>query len=309
VNTIAAYAPGHITGIFYIDDTSENPLNRGSLGAGFSIEQGVTTRIQTISQNPGPPEFYLNNKVSGDLNVSRQLYDHFSQSLSKRPHQQLKIEHTIIPPQSSGFGTSGAGALSLSLALNKYFGFPFTTEQASHFAHIAEIECRTGLGTVIGEYFGGFELRTVPGAPGVGQVQTFSYPRNLQALFAVRGPSLTSKALSDPKIRNDVNRAGLHNFTELRKNPTVKNFLYYSRTFSVETCLMTPWVETTLELLEKRGIIGSMLMFGEAVFSLAEDQNMPEITAILKDICRKTKTGEKISIFSTPINSTGGIYL
>ncbi|MGC9312595.1 MAG: pantoate kinase [Sediminispirochaetaceae bacterium] len=314
MNTISAYAPGHITGIFYIEDSAVDPLHRGSLGAGFSIQAGVTTRITSAdsaqsSKTHQSPQFFLNGQPSDDLNVSKRLYDHFTQSAGKTPHRRLKIEHSIEPPQSSGFGTSGAGALSLALALNKYFDFPLSKEDAACLAHLVEIECKTGLGTVIGEYFGGFEIRTAPGAPGIGTVDLLNYPEDLLALFAVRGPSLTSAALSDPKVREGVNRSGRHNLERLRGEPTISNFLSCSRSFSIGTGLTTPWVESVLELLDKRGIIGSMLMFGEAVFTLVERRDGTEAEALLRDSCIRSEKAQTAQVFSTPINSSGGTYL
>jgi len=314
MNSVAAYAPGHITGIFHIDDAAENPLERGSLGAGFSIEPGVITRIteaDTSSTDASlTPRFLLQGEPTENLNVSRQLYAHFTQSLDKKPLRRLEIDHTIDPPQSSGFGTSGAGALSLSLALNRYFGSPYSREAAAQMAHMVEIECRTGLGTVIGEYVGGFEIRTKSGAPGVGAVETFDYPDTIRALFAVRGASLTSTALSDPAVREGVNRSGKRNLALLREAPNISNFLYYSRCFSAESGLVTPWVESVLELLDKRGIVGSMLMFGEAVFTLMEEEDMRDTEAALKDYCvRRRETEPDILIFSAPINASGGKYL
>lgn len=327
MNTISAYAPGHITGIFYIEDSAVDPLHRGSLGAGFSIQAGVTTRITSAdpsadfsyiqaaadsdqsSKTHQSPQFFLNGQPSDDLKVSKRLYDHFTQSAGKTPHQRLKIEHSIEPPQSSGFGTSGAGALSLALALNKYFDFPLSKEAAACLAHLVEIECKTGLGTVIGEYFGGFEIRTAPGAPGIGTVDLLNYPEDLLALFAVRGPSLTSTALSDPNVREGVNRSGRHNLERLRREPTIPNFLSCSRSFSIGTGLTTPWVESVLELLDKRGIIGSMLMFGEAVFTLVERRDGAEAEELLQDSCIRSEEERAAQVFSAPINSSGGTYL
>jgi len=305
----AAYAPGHITGIFYITDSDEDSMKKGSLGAGFSIVPGVTTSVSTMDENSGPPLFLLNDAKGLDLPVSSLLYRYFIQSLPKKPHRPLLIEHRIEAPQGSGFGTSGAGALSLALALNKYFDFPFEKKRASQFAHLVEVECKTGLGTVIGEYFGGFEIRTVSGAPGIGRIESVPYPGGLKAVFAVRGPSLTSKALSDPDVRARVNLAGRDNLSRLKNNPDIENFLYFSRRFSAQTGLMTPWVESVLEVLEKKGIIGSMLMFGEAVFTLVDSSEALPLTEMLSTLYAHSETGREINIFSADINSTGGIYL
>ena len=42
-----AFCPAHVTGFFkaHFDNNNENPENFGSMGAGFSIKEGVTTKV------------------------------------------------------------------------------------------------------------------------------------------------------------------------------------------------------------------------------------------------------------------------
>ena len=61
----------------------------------------------------------------------------------------VKISHKIEPPIGYGFGTSGSGALGTAIALSDLFGLNLSLTQVSAFAHIAEVESVTGLGTVI----------------------------------------------------------------------------------------------------------------------------------------------------------------
>lgn len=316
MNSLAAYAPGHVTGIFFIDDLDTDPLKRGSLGAGFSIELGATTRISATASIPetglseAGPRFILNGEPR-DLDVSAAVYAHFIESQPNLPHTGLKISHKIDLPQGSGFGTSGAGALSLAMALNRWYGSPFSNEEAAQFAHRAEVECKTGLGTVIGEYYGGFEIRTRTGAPGIGTVTQIPYPEDLRAVFAVRGPYSTSEALSSPTIRDMVNLHGKNALDGLQRDPSVSNFLRYSRQFAEGTGLFTPWITDILEVLDVHHSIGSMLMFGEGVFTLAPPDEAAEIEAVLKSYCERTDSSgnHKPVVFSTGINSSGGTLL
>ncbi len=308
MNTITAHAPGHVTGIFYIDDLADDPLHRGSLGAGFSIDRGVTTRISILEDGPGEPVFSIGDNRVNKLPVSSKLYHHFIESLTEIPPQRLQIDHIIEVPQGSGFGTSGAGALSLAFALNRFFGNPFTDEKAASFAHLTEIECRTGLGTVIGEFYGGFEIRTKPGAPGIGSITPIPFSPGIKAVFAVRGPYSTSAALNDVNIRDRINRAGQGALAELEKNPTTTKFQKLSRQFASGTGLFTPWVESVLNFLEKKGIVGSMLMFGEAVFTLVEENSEVDVKGLLRSHTDNSRDKADITIFSTSINTTGGTY-
>lgn len=317
MDTVAAYAPGHITGIFFIDDLDSDPLKRGSLGAGFSIDPGATTRIETLRDGRSAPasrtelpHFYLNG-AAAELDVSSTVFSHFIDSAPTLPERNLIVSHKIDLPQGSGFGTSGAGALSLALALNQWGGAPFSNTEAAQFAHRAEVECRTGLGTVIGEFFGGFEIRTKTGAPGYGEILHIPYQEDLRAVFAVRGPYSTSKALASAEVRNKVNLNGKTALDGLQRDPSVQNFLRYSRQFAEGTGLFTPWVADILEVLDAHRIIGSMLMFGEGVFTLASADKAAEIEAELRSYCAR-KAGEDTTppvVFTAGINSSGGTLL
>ena len=316
MNSLAAYAPGHVTGIFFIDDLDTDPLKRGSLGAGFSIDLGATTRISATNNFPetglskAEPRFILNGEPS-ELDVSAAVYTHFIESQPNLPHIGMTISHKIDLPQGSGFGTSGAGALSLAMALNRWYGSPFSNEETAQFAHRAEVECKTGLGTVIGEYYGGFEIRTKTGAPGIGRITQIPYPEDLRAVFAVRGPSSTSKALSTPSVRDMVNLHGKKALDGLQRDPSVSNFLRYSRQFAEGTGLFTPWITDILEVLDEHHSIGSMLMFGEGVFTLAPADKAVEIEGQLRNYCKRTDSDNTNGtvVFSTKINSSGGTLL
>ena len=322
MDTIAAYAPGHVTGIFFIDDLDSDPLKRGSLGAGFSIDPGATTRIEAprggsadsshseYSKRGGFPQFYLNG-AAAELDVSSTVCSHFIDSAPTLPERNIIVSHKIDLPQGSGFGTSGAGALSLALALNQWYGAPFSNAEAAQFAHRAEVECRTGLGTVIGEYYGGFEIRTKTGAPGYGEISHIPYQEDLRAVFAVRGPSSTSKALASAEVRDKVNLNGKTALEGLQRDPSVQNFLRYSRQFAEGTGLITPWVADILEVLDAHRIIGSMLMFGEGVFTLASADKAADIEAELHAYCARKFGGDTVTpvVFTAGINSSGGTLL
>ncbi|MBO7093888.1 MAG: GHMP kinase, partial [Spirochaetia bacterium] len=143
-----------------MQDTNKDPLLAGSLGAGFSILKGVTTTIE-VKKSFDECTVTLNGELS-DAPVSHMVRDLFFKELGEKPIP-IDIRHTIETPQGAGFGTSGGGALSLVLALNHLYGEPFNTINASRIAHVAEVRCKTGLGTVMGESFGGFRILTKAG--------------------------------------------------------------------------------------------------------------------------------------------------
>ena len=55
-----AFCPAHVTGFFKAhlkDADQEKSENLGSMGAGFSIKQGVTTKVRVYRKD----EYFLNN--------------------------------------------------------------------------------------------------------------------------------------------------------------------------------------------------------------------------------------------------------
>lgn len=305
---VTAFAPAHITGLFFIHDTAEEPLLRGSLGAGFSIDHGARTTV-SFADAEAPRDPGVRYSLNGtpyreeDLPVSASVYRLFSETHAPLSEKRLRVDHRIDPPQSSGFGTSGAGALSMAMALNAALDYPFSHEEAAGIAHTAEVENKTGLGTVIGEYYGGFEIRTEAGAPGFGKIEPIASPPGLTVVCAVFGPYSTRVALSDYDIRNRINTLGRKYHAELLASPTVESFLSYAHGFSRETGLLTETCSKAMELMEKGGYTGGMLMFGEAVFTLLPREEAESMEGTLKSRFPEAE------VFSSRINSSGGKIL
>ena len=151
-----SFCPAHITGFFTIKDASENPLQAGSLGAGFCIDRGTFTAVRRRRFRSESAVRINGRRVSAPVSLKTAELFFAAAEISPEP---LEIKHRVKVPQGAGFGTSGAGALSLALALNRLYGSPLNEDQTAGVAHTADVLCRTGLGTVVGEQRGGFELR------------------------------------------------------------------------------------------------------------------------------------------------------
>src|SRR5207249_10330897 len=110
-------------------------------------------------------------------------------------HMQIARESEV--PSGLGYGRSGAGALSLYLALNEAMGLSLSMAEAAQIAHLCEVECKTGLGTVASVFSGGFTARTAPGAPEIGKVRKLDLPLSLRIVSAGFGPISTRAVLGD----------------------------------------------------------------------------------------------------------------
>ncbi|MFX1565545.1 MAG: pantoate kinase [Promethearchaeota archaeon] len=276
-----AFSPGHITGFFQICDDSENLLEKGSRGAGVSVSRGVTTTIEAKPANAVKIKIAINGDISSPAPVSRTIATRFLELGPSKPYE-VQINHQVELPIGSGFGTSGAGALSLALAMKEVMELDLSTLEAAQIAHIAEVQHRTGLGSVIAELVGGIEIRSIAGGPGVGQVETLPNSNEYKVVCLPFGPIPTPLHLNNPNSRRLINERGGILTDALRANPTVSNFLEYSRNFAEHIGIITKRVNAVLQEADDDGIVCSSAIFGENVFSIVGPDQIQDLTRIFE---------------------------
>ncbi|MCW3990403.1 MAG: GHMP kinase [Candidatus Bathyarchaeota archaeon] len=264
----SAFAPGHITGFFQICDEPEDPLHKGSRGAGFSISIGIQTKVRVEPAERDIISVVMNGRVTGKAVVSENVVRRML-AMAEKP-QRVEVTHEIETPIGAGYGSSGGGALTIALAMNDALGLGLSYVDASKVAHLAEIECKTGLGTVFAATQGGFGVLYKPGAPGIGEAIKYDRSEELTAFCVHFGPISTSEALSDPDLRRRINDLGGNFVDEIRGNLGPSRFMELSREFTDYVGITTPRLKVVLDAADKAGVPCSMAMFGEALFSLVE---------------------------------------
>jgi pantoate kinase len=193
---------------------------------------------------------------------------------------RILVAHRVDIPIGQGFGSSGAGALSLALALNEVFKLNLTRLEAAQIAHIAEVKCRTGLGTVIGETFGGLEIRLKPGAPGVGEIRRIPISRDFVVACLYSRPISTKRVLTSNVYRQRVNEIGGKLTAELAAHPAPTKFMELSRRFAEHLGLISNRLRRILDETDKAGLTFSMAMLGESLFALVKRDQVTEIRNI-----------------------------
>src|SRR5437016_2673029 len=131
------FAPGHITGFFKAEVEPRKPVLKGSIGAGFSIKKGVTTKVKVTSSEKCGFKIATTGYKPDDTQVSEFVASEFLKIAKE--NYFLDIEHEIRIPVGYGLGSSGAVALSLAFALNKALGTNLSRTKIGQIAHIAEI--------------------------------------------------------------------------------------------------------------------------------------------------------------------------
>ena len=271
-----AFCPGHITGFFKAEIDEKRPELQGSIGAGFCIKEGVTTRVNVSSSEKPNFKIKVTGYQSDNTQVSEFVIGEFFNLVKE--NYFLDIEHQIEIPVGYGLGSSGAVALSLAFALNKALQTNLSRTQIGQIAHKAEIFCKTGLGTVLSSYHGGFEIRTKQGAPGIGSLRKIH--TDSSAIVICFSPVSTKKF-----IKNDlskINGLGGKMVDKLIKSRDYQQFLDMSLEFAKYVNVITPKMHAVIKDLQKNGFKCGVAMFGETVFTLIPKSKEDQVIKILK---------------------------
>lgn len=263
-----AYSPGHVTGFFEPQSSviiSEDELKRGSKGVGFCIDRGILTTVRIFEANTSSYDIMVSGYPSGSNEVSKWVIRYFLNLVDRPLH--ISVTHDTDIPIGFGLGASGAGALSLSYALNEALELGMTRESASQIAHKAEIICKTGLGTVMSEFTGGFDIRTASGAPGIGSVRKIPVT-NYKAIILCIAPISTKMVLSSDEDRQFLSELGGKMMQRFIGTPTIDNFLRISYEFSDSIRFIDNKCRLGMKLLRSAGFGCGVALFGKTIFTL-----------------------------------------
>jgi pantoate kinase len=293
-----AFSPGHITGFFEVphDVSCFHFLHRGSKGAGFSIDRGITTTAYIYESAKADYQISINGIKSHNAEVSKWVIEEYLK-LADRPYF-INIHQDVEIPIGFGLGSSGAAALSLSYALNQVLDIGLNRTQAAQIAHQAEIACNTGLGTVIAEFAGGFEMRTSAGAPGVGSVSKIDLDKNYKAIVLCLAPILTRSFLTN-RI-NEINGLGGIMLSKLYASRSLDDFLEMSHGFAEMLSLTEGRCRGPIAALKTRGIESSIALFGQTVFTVVSEERTAEAVGALREfghrliVCNMDKAGARM---------------
>ena len=251
----SAFAPGHLTGLFRIFELENG--ERGSTGAGLNTELGVRTEVKEAGEDEH--SFRINTEPS-EAAVSRIVLRAFESFLKGR---KLLVDHTAEFPIGFGLGMSGAGALSLSLAVNSYLGEPCSREDCLEFAKGADIEAGCGLGDAVAAQFHGFILGQRP------------YPSKTASIISGEGwyltcaffdPIATSSIINDSEWKARIDTAGKRGMERLYEEFSPRTFIRESRVFAEAVGLASEELQAVLRAVPE----ASMAMLGQTAFVLTE---------------------------------------
>jgi pantoate kinase len=226
--------------------------------------------------------FINGSSQSSDIEVTESVVEQYLELLRGKSYY-IKIEHEISIPIGYGLSSSGAAALSLSYALNSALGVGLDIEQAAQIAHCSEIECKTGLGSILAQYVGGFELRSEIGAPGIGVVDKIPYLSHIQDLRVVilcLSPVSTKKFLTEHI--EGLNGFGEKMLESLYISRDINDFLDMSFDFANHFGLIRGRSGTLIRRLKSQGFGCGVALFGDTIFSIVRSRDVNNVINCLK---------------------------
>jgi len=277
-----AFSPAAISSFFQICDKEPNgkpitdPERIGSRGGGFALKKGVWTEAEVVKSKANEVKVFINNKLAPEAQTTRTVIAMLLEKVNN-PYSVV-VKHRVEVPIGAGFGTSAGGALGTALALSSALNMNLTYRELSRIAHVSEVKCKTGLGTVSGLLFGGCVIVLEPGAPNHGSVDQIPITSDYHIVSGVFQPRLTKEFLRSTKKQAIINRIGQKTLESILSEPSVENFLYSCREFAEKTGLATDRVIKLMTAAEKAGAVGAAQnMLGEAVHALVQRDRVKRV--------------------------------
>jgi pantoate kinase len=289
VKEAKAFSPAGISSFFEICDTASDgsPIldleQIGARGGGFGIQKGVKTEVCVSEQDFNSIDIVINEERARNAETTGTV----AKTLLNMVDEQYKVEirHTVEIPIGAGFGSSAAGALGAALALSRALDLNLTYNQIGRIAHVAEVKCKTGLGTVGPLMLSGCVLTVEPGAPGIALIDRIPLSADYVIVAGVFGSIPTKQVLSSPSKREAVNKWGRKTLEKILSEPSLENFLDCCFDFAEKTGFMTERLRTLAKSAKKAGGIGAAQnMVGEAIHALTTLENAENVVQAFKQV-------------------------
>lgn len=296
--TAKAFAPAAISSFFEIHDTEGNRLitdleKVGARGGGFGLQKGVLTQVTVEEARSSSVTVIINGKRAPEAKTTKLTIEKLLRN-QQRSYVVI-VKHKIEVPIGTGFGTSAGGALTAGLALKEALDLPLTQNNIGKIAHISEIECQTGLGTVSSlTSSGGCVLVVEPGAPGICQIDRIPITHDFVVVAGFTQSKIPNKTvLADPQKRRIINSQGKKTLEAILTKPNLENFLECCYDFSEKAGFATEKTRQLVKLAKKAGAVGAAQnMIGEAVHALVLKENANQVAEAFKQVLPPEKVFE-----------------
>jgi len=289
-----AFSPAGVSSFFEICDRTADgkmiadPERIGARGGGFALNKGVSTEVIVAEAEEKRVQVFINGEFCPEAETTKSVVEMLTAKVSE--NYAVTVKHRVEVPIGAGFGSSAAGALGAALALSKVLALNLTYNQLGRVAHVAEVRCRTGLGTVGPLLFGGCGLTLEPGAPGYARLDRIPVSPDHRIIAGTFKPYPTKEMLASQEKREIINEWGQKTLQKILADPSLENFMGACKQFAVGTGFATERVQKLIELSEKAGAIGAAQnMLGEAVHALVTVDKMESVHEAFKKLLPEEK--------------------
>ncbi|MFP3144231.1 MAG: hypothetical protein RXQ93_04340 [Caldisphaera sp.] len=170
--------PYHITAVF-IPKINKDPLTSGSIGVGISVEPRLKLCV-------GPEIVSSENNTEEIPTTAKYVFNKFN----------IKEKYLLSMPLPIKIGYASSASSTIATELISFLYGKISYIKALQDAHKIEVENSTGLGDVLAISCGvGIVLRKKEGAPGIGEVDCISFPKDVSIVTVEFGTMNTKDLL------------------------------------------------------------------------------------------------------------------
>ena len=307
MTSASAFCPAGISSFFLAKTPTQPPYTMekshkvGAQGGGFVIAKGVHTQLNLSPAKTADTEVHINGRLAPEAKVPLEVCNLLSTKIDGCYH--IVGKHDVEVPIGAGYGASAAGAVSTAMALSKAVGLKMTLNQMAQYAHLAELRCATGLGSVSGVIRGGAILILEAGAPGYDRVDWLPLEPSHRIVTASFAPIPKEDIIFSPTTQEAVNREAQIVLTQILSNPTPVLFLKLCNQFARKAGFLSQRLSKILEKVLNAGALGATQnMIGDAFHSLVYKEN---VDSVVESIAQYFPPD---SVLFTEINSGGPRY-
>mgnify|MGYP001292784699 CR=1 FL=1 len=287
----------HITLLFTIDDSSEDPVYQGSRGAGICLKDGVEA-IAKGEKGSGEIIVKFKNREY-DSSMYQDVLSELVKEIPEIGDFDWELDIIMSLPTSQGFGMSASGAVASSMAIQRAIGIPHEECVRRSFlvAHIVERKRSSGLGDTTALSSGGVERRISAGSPfsgslldnGPGVSQGWSVEIPVLILWKEKTGRHTSSYIDSEEWRRKICLAGEHamerigegEWKEQRWSELIEESLRFASDSGLEVDAsrseIIESVKKAIDNSEFSGSLSAMLcMLGESVVIVPKDPHGQE---------------------------------
>jgi len=178
------------------------------------------------------------------------------------------------------------------MALNDALELELSKYEVGKIAHIAEIKCQTGLGSVSGILNGGIVLILIPGVEGLFNIERIPMNPNFsgKVVTALVSPIKTRGVIRSYEKLRKINEYGEISLKLIRENPTVENFFKSCKDFAINSGLMSVLIKKMTDVAVENGALGATQnMIGDAMHAIVEPDFVTNVVKALGNYVNKEK--------------------